>query len=715
MLPKHPSDTAKKPGKEYLEKVIKQNAVISEDVLFLLPCNVFWKNLTGEFLGCNKIVADIFHLQHPHDIIGRTNYDLFDKELANKASAADNVVFEQGKTVTAEEIGLNAAGEVITYLTTKSPLYDKTGKIIGLLGIAQDITDRKKAEEELIKTKAAKDAVEMLDRAKTEFMQNMSHDMRTALSGIQGFSELLRDDLLDGLEECKKQEYVDNLVASCRALTHIHNQILHAIKIFSGDVPKFKSKFNLAGKLQQIINLHLAKADEKKLQLKLICDKKIPKYFAGDCRRLNAIALELIANALKYTDKGKVIVTATLAKKEDDKFVIKFEVQDTGIGISEEKKEEIFSRFGRLTPAYEGKYIGLGLGLSVVKQFVDDLDGEIYIASKPNAGSTFTCFLPFAKSLSSDDLNVEEELLLPMPGMEIGAVAIRPIIKKTQAKHDKDSAKTTAPLILQVEDEEVCALITQATLAKFGFKVEIASTGEEALQKFKSKHYDLILMDVGLPDISGTEVTRKIRAFEKGGDSHTPIVALTAHVDSANKQQCVESGMDAVLSKPMAGDKFAEILNAFIPGRIEEMQTAATAKKAKHMAAKSKKAKATTNAPKDYLLEVEGPVIDFVYMEEKFTYSIEKTTSLLKTIVTDSFAREFKLIKAAYTEKNWEMLQKLAHKMNGACSSCGLPRLRTISRNLELYLMGYNTKLVPELYDVLIQEYKEVRRAIDAL
>ena len=594
----------------------------------------------------------------------------------------------------------------------------------------------KQTEAEIIRLKAEKEAAELANKVKTEFLQNMRHDLRTSLSGIQGFSELLRGEIIRSQftsypnsdiaainaaeRRAKKIEYIDNLVASCRALTHIHNQILHAIQVFSGDVPTYRYKFSLENKLKQIVDLHLAKANEKSLEFKVNYDKRIPKYLVGDSRRFTAIALELVSNALKYTHSGKVVVSAVLEsqqKRKDKhgnrKVVIKFVVQDTGIGISDDKKTEIFTRFGRLTPSYEGKYVGLGLGLSVVKQFIDDLAGEIYVDSVLNKGTTFTCYLPFMQSLSSDAKNVANDFELPLPNMEIGSENIRPILQRVGAIRGRNKKiaglVNVVPTILQVEDEEVCVLITQSILVKLGFKVDVARNGEEALQKCKDRHYDLIIMDVGLPDISGIEVTRKIRVVEKSTNQYTPIIALTAHIDTESKQQCIESGMDAVLSKPIATEKFVEVLKAFIPScSIREVEKEKM-KKTKTI----KKSKADEN--EKVLLELDGAVLDFDYMKKNFWYGKEETKELLQKIALPSLEREVKLLQGASVEHDWDTVQRIAHKLSGACSSAGLMRLWAICKRLELYLMGKNSKITDELIDVLIVEYKAARKVIKAL
>lgn len=674
--------TSQKEQQEKLRDEKERAEFTLEYIIAHMPAHVYWKDERGIYLGSNDLQAQSLGLSSAKEVVGKTDFELpWKKENAKMFRDNDLEVMKTGIMKTVEEQA-TVAGEPATVLSQKLPLKDKKGKVAGVVGISLDITALKKAKEEL---KQAKEKAELASKAKTDFLDNMRHDLRTSLNGIQGFSELIRDEVHDK----RVSEYAANLVASCRALTNIHNQILHAIHVFSGDIPFYKSKFDLCGKLKQIVNLNLAKAGEKGLKLDLSCDEAIPKYLVGDCRRLTGIAQELVTNALKYTDRGSVSVSVVLESKQDAKVVVKFTVQDTGIGIPEDKKQEIFTRFGRLTPSYEGKYIGLGLGLSVAKQLIDDLGGEIYVESEPNKGSTFICYMPFVEALSNDATGMDDTLDLQLDdNIRAKLVETKPMRAMKGKGYD----------ILLVEDDAVSAKVAYLICNNMGQNLEIARNGKEALQKAKLKDYDLIFMDVGLPDISGNEITRKIRIGEKATGRHVPIAALTAHVDNESKQQCIESGMDAVLSKPISIQKVTDMLDAFIPGSAKKEAKKTEVKKAKQV--------------KDSeLLKIEGKVLDLDYIKQHLGYDDAIIDKLLK-VAPKAFMEDGKRLLDAYKQKDWPAARDAAHKMNGGAGYIGATRLKETCTRLEAYIRANKTELAGELCELVLKENKEVLAAI---
>jgi PAS domain S-box-containing protein len=662
-----------------------------ENIIALMPNNVYWLDKNLILRGCNNRVADLCGL--PREQCIGLDYSQISKLMKLDRGQADSFkqddieVIKTGKPkISVEEPPLPGEnGEAVSYyISSRVPMKNHNGDVIGVIGISTDITARKKAEEEL---KQAKEIAESANKAKTAFLENMRHDLRTSLSGIQGFSELIKKEVQK--EGIDVKDHVNNLVASCRALTNIHNQILRAVRVFSGEVPSYRSKFDIRSKLRQVVNLNLAKAGEKGLKLSYYCDDDIPRYLIGDCKRLSGIALELTANALKYTDTGSVLLSIKIDKKTNDRFVIKFIVQDTGIGIPKDKKSEIFSRFGRLSPSYEGRYSGLGLGLSIVKQFIDEMHGEIYVSSEPGIGSTFTCYIPLYESLSGED--VEDDDLLDDEDIFFTKqeTSIRPIASCAQPTADGGN-------VLLVEDEKLCAMIAEAILSDLGKKVDIAKSGEEALKKSCSNNYEIIFMDIGLPDINGNEVTRKIRLSEKLTKKHVPIVALTAHVDNDNRQLCIESGMDAVLTKPVTQSKIEDVLKAFVSMPCNEVDFIHDAQ--------------SKDLDDSSLLRIEGKTIDFEYNEK--LYRGKADYKALFKLVSDSFANHIIELKAAYEKQDWKALNAAAHKITGGSSYCGAMRLNNACHNLEKYLYSGKTELISKLYNLILHEEMLLEEAI---
>ncbi len=644
-----------------------------------MPINYWWKDKAGFYRGMNSNVVNMVGLK-PEELIGKRDVDLPWTTDVDALVRNDNEVMRTGQPQKMEEVLIGKDGKPYTFLVMKSPLRNNKGEIIGTVGTSFDITDRKKAEEAL---RCAKEEAEAANQAKTEFLENMRHDIRTPLTGIVGFAQIIRDEA----PNVRIKEYADNLVASSQSLMEFLNEILETIRMTTGEIPLFRKKFNLKEKLEDVLHLVRAKASLKKLNLTLNYDETIPQYLVGDSKRIHRIVLELVTNALNFTDTGSVTLGAALAKRSGDDLVLKITVKDTGIGISPEQQENIFARFKRLTPSYEGVYKGMGLGLSVVKQFIDDLGAEIYVESKLQEGATFTCLFRLKEALLDDDFGVD-----PTPRREI---ATQPSTVRTPELPygELDQTKTC---VLIVEDQHIAAQVAKSILEGLHCAVDIASTGQEALQKANERIYDLIFMDVGLPDMDGCRVAKQMRLKEWSRDKHVPILALTAHIDSENKQRCITAGMDAVLSKPLSRDKAADLLNAFIPERASKIE-------------KQEEKPAVANTDQA-LLKLEGPVLDLKAGMQLLGGQKEVVLEMLKMLV-ESFDEELLALKTAHDAQDWGAISDWAHKMKGGACYCGTLRLRQACERLEDYVRAQKTEILEGLYEQMIVEVEAVRQA----
>ena len=526
---------------------------VLESALNVLRGHVYWKNKHGKFVWCNKKLAEILDLKHQNEIEGKTDYDLYEKNLAEKVVQLDSKVLATGKEYQIEEMGLDINGDPAVYLSIKTPLKDELGNIDGLIGISIDITERKKNEEAL---RIAKEKAELANEAKIEFLENMRHDIRTPLSGIVGCAHLIQT---QANNPKKVTEYATDLVDSSNALLEFLNKILESIQVATGEIPLLKKKFSLYKILDQVVRLNKPQADVKNLNLHFDYDKNIPPYLLGDPIRIQRITLELVTNALKYTDKGEIKVSTRLIENKKREVIIELCVSDTGMGIPRDKHHEIYTRFTRLTPSYQGIYPGTGLGLSVVKQFIDELGGEIHLDSQPNQGSTFRCFIPLQEALSPADYESEsEEISLFAKGAHI-------VTKKaTEASELQEMLVTTGSRVLVVEDNSIAAKVAQGALLELNCQTDIAADGKTALTLVEKNYYDLILMDIGLPDGDGCDVTRRIRLKQWQSNPSVPIIGLTAHTVEEKKKRCLENGMNAIYSKPLTPEKASEILSVFL-------------------------------------------------------------------------------------------------------------------------------------------------------
>lgn len=377
-----------------IEQTIERIVNYYESIIGCMPGNVYWLDKNATLLGCNNNVLAMFGLKSSKEVKGLTFEEMgkighWSPETTQSFKTDSLEVIHTGKAkLNIEEPPIpHSDGRMIYFLSSRVPLFDNNGFVVGMVGISIDITERKKAEADL---KIAKEAAELANNAKTAFLENMRHDIRTPLSGIIGFSELLQNEK----NHTKVKEYANKLVDASTELLNFLNEILESIHIASGEIPLAHRPFNLKHILENLIKVYQPKAHEKELALKFHFDNNIPPTLIGDPTRVYRIILELLGNALKFTQQGQVNIYTKLTQTNNQNPAIQLEVEDTGPGISTENQLELFSCFRRFTPSCRGAYEGSGLGLSIVKQFIDDLQGEIYYDAKNTTGAKFVCLIP---------------------------------------------------------------------------------------------------------------------------------------------------------------------------------------------------------------------------------------------------------------------------------------------------------------------------------
>ena len=663
----------------------KRNRLLNDSIIDLIPNHyILWKDKNSTYLGCNKALSDSLGLSSPKDIIGKTDYDLPTTKEQNEAFIADDQEVMRTKTpkLNIEETQTLPDKTTRVLMTSKTPLFDEHNQVCGVLAIYSDITERKKIETEL---KLAKERAEVASIAKTAFLENMRHDIRTPLTGIVGFSELMKSEA----ENAKFIEYTDNLIASSHALLELMDEVMEAIRIGAGETPLHQCKFSLQKTLQHVVNLNKAKANSKGVQFDFKYDQSIPKYIIGDHVRIHRIALELVANALNFTNDGTVTLKAELAKAINQQLIIKISVIDTGIGIPKEKQNIIFQQFNRLNPSYQGRYKGTGLGLSIIKQFVDEIDAEIYVDSTPEKGSTFDCIIPVKKPLLDDDEHVDKQFDEPNLNQNI---------KKPSRLHtlNLNESQQKDHHVLIVEDSLVAQTVAKAMLSQCGCTISIAETGQQAQMMWQNNQFDLIFMDIGLPDMDGYEVTHYIRLNEASWNkSHTPIVALTAHIGAESKKKCIEAGMNAILSKPLSKEDCIQTLDTFIPSRTTKM-TEEQLKYAKELP-----------DDEDQLFKLDHlPVLDIETGIET-TGSHEMLQQMVELMVDHTLEDDLRLLTQAYQNDDWGQLQNIAHKIKGGVVYVGALKLQLACQYLERYYKAGQKKHLKKLYEQIIQVSKE--------
>lgn len=376
----------------------------------------------------------------------------------------------------------------------------------------------------------AKEKAEKASNARSEFLSTVSHELRTPLNAINGIAHLLLE------EKPKKSQlnYLESLQFSGNYLTNFINDILEINKIDSSKAEIENINFNLKLLLENIQNSLKELASSNNNDFNLEIDEDIPNYIIGDPTKLSQILMNLINNAIKFTQNGTVTLKSKLSSIEDKKASIFFEVKDTGIGIPEDKLETVFDSFSQGSIGINRKYGGTGLGLTIVKKLVEILGGTIKLESEVNQGSSFTFELPF--KISKKPIKAEKKTVIINDSILIG--------KK----------------MLVVEDNKINQMISKKMLENKGILCEIIDNGEEAVEISKNYKFDMILMDIHLPGINGTIATKKIREF----DTITPIIALTAISLNENRNNLLSFGMNDVITKPFVPEDFYAIITKHI-------------------------------------------------------------------------------------------------------------------------------------------------------
>ena len=614
-----------------------------DNIINHVPASIFWKDRDLVYLGCNKMLARQAGYADPSEMIGKNDYDMaWKKEEADFFRECDRKVMESGEAMlNIEEPQLQADGKEATLLTSKVPLTDTDGNVIGLLGVFSDISERKQLQAKLDAEKQ-REKVELLQlkteaeeafRRKNEFIANMSYEIRTPMNSIIGMTGLA----LEGSLEQEQRECLEMVQQSAKSLLTLLNDLLDYSRFETGNLVLEQADFDLDLLLQSVLTTVRQGAQIKGLELKTVIDPQLQQLFRGDPVRLKHILICLLTNAIKYTERGSVDFQAVLLDNGEKQGSIQFSVSDTGMGMSADKLSHLFDCFSNDdAPNRCNLSNGSGLSLPICKQLVDLMGGTIEVESAVNQGSCFRVqlLLPSSENANAASASTNSELkTVPLRNVNVSA--------------------------LLVEDNMVNQQLARRLLEKIGCQVTLAVNGQQAIEQLRQQGFDLVLMDIQMPVLDGLEATRQVRAGEAGDERRdVPIIALTAHAMEGDRERFLASGMNAYLSKPIDSAELYATIEQLLPPAVLKPRA------------------------NDYNIPITD-VLDYESALERLDHDKDLLEEGLDAFLASAPAQAMRL-RNAMQEHDFQLVSREAHSLKGAAALIGAKYLRETALHLEI-------------------------------
>ncbi|WP_336708954.1 MULTISPECIES: aerobic respiration two-component sensor histidine kinase ArcB [unclassified Cedecea] len=615
---------------------LEQQSSFLRSFLDASPDLVFYRNEDREFSGCNRAM-ELLTGKSEKQLIHLKPQDVYSAEAAEKVLETDEKVFRHNVSLTYEQWLDYPDGRKACFEIRKVPYYDRVGKRHGLMGFGRDITERKRYQ----------DALERASRDKTTFISTISHELRTPLNGIVGLSRILLDTDLTA----EQTNYLKTIHVSAITLGNIFNDIIDMDKLERRKVQLDNQPVDFTSFLADLENLSGLQAQQKGLSFVMDPALPLPHKVVTDGTRLRQILWNLISNAVKFTPKGGLV---TVRVRYEEESCLRFEVQDSGIGIPVDEQDKIFAMYYQVKDSHGGKpATGTGIGLAVSRRLAKSMGGDITVTSKPGEGSLFTLTVQ-APSVAEEVEDTLEDDDMPLPALHV----------------------------LLVEDIELNVIVARSVLEKLGNSVDVAMTGKDALEMFMPGEYDLVLLDIQLPDMTGLDISRELnKRFSK--DELPPLVALTANV-LKNKTEYLEAGMDDVLSKPLAVPALMSMIQKFWDKQITDKEPVVTK-------VDSEKQQALLDIPMlEQYIELVGPklITDGLAMFEKMM------PGYLEVLDSNMTARDNKGVVEE------------GHKIKGAAGSVGLRHLQQVAQQIQSPDLPAWSDNVGEWIEELKQEWQ---------
>ena len=575
------------------------------------PDLIYYRNEEGRFAGCNR-VAEQLTGKTQDELLGLTPHDVYEEDLARQVVASDHEVLESNASIT-EELWLRFAdGRRRYFEMRKVPFFDKDGNRLGLLAFGRDMTERKQAESAAAKA----------NQDKARFIATISHELRTPLNGIVGLSRMLRD------TELTKEQYnwVSTIYASGITLGNIFNDIIDLDRLDRDKLElslKTVSLNEFTDELGSIIRLLAA---DKGLDFVSTVTEPLPNLIEVDGTRLRQILWNIMFNAVKFTQRGQVKLNVSATAPEEGVSLVKFVIEDSGIGIPQDDLDKIFAMYYQVDHPDHQTATGTGIGLAICKQMVDLMKGKITVDSTVGRGSIFTIELPV--TISTRPVQLEE---LKVSNLDI----------------------------LLVEDIELNVMVAKALLEKLGQRVDVAMTGQEAIDMVRAHTYDLILLDIQLPDMNGFDVAKTLH--QEDLVMQTSIVALTANVIK-KREEYLQNGMDDIIAKPIKKSRVIEVFNElFSDSQTEIITTESTSKVKKDL----------------------GNVLDLDLLQMLVDTIGEEMVRTSVKVFQEKMPEYMEILQLNLSADEKSEVCSQAHKIKGAAGSVGLARVQRISNQIQ--------------------------------